>query len=1070
MSIKRILRFAFRQQLNLFAAVLLCCLSLQPALAQVFINEIHYDNSGTDTGEAVELAGIAGADLSGWTLVLHNGSNGSIYNTVALSGMFVDQQGGFGTVVVDFPSNGLQNGSPDGIALVDSTSAVVQFLSYEGSFVAVGGAANGLTSTDIGVAEGSGNAVGNSLQLTGTGSAYADFTWAEAQANTFGAVNTGQTFGDGAPGAPMLVINEIDYDQPGSDAAEFVEIRNNGSSPIDLGGWTLVLVNGNGGAPYNTIDLGGSMIAGGDYLVVCANAATVANCDIDASPDSNFVQNGAPDAVALLLDGVIVDTVSYEGDVAAYTEGSGSGLADSGSSNGSISRCPDGIDTNQNNADLVFTTTSTPGAANVCPSGALNVKIHEVQGSGAASPLNGELVAIEGVVVGDFQDGSGTNGDLNGFYVQEEDADADSDPLTSEGIFIYNGSSPSVDVAIGDAVRVEGNVSEFNGLTEISSFSGVTVLSSNNTLPSAAVLSLPVASTDEFEAFEGMRVLFPQSLVIAEYFNFDRYGEIVLSSTRRLTPTAQFEPGPDAILAAQQNLLDRITLDDGRTSQNPDPALHPNGAVFDLGNLFRGGDTLQNVTGVLDYSNGAYRVHPTDGADYNNDNPRTLAPDSVGGTLTAASFNVLNYFVTLDEGGNTCGPLLDQGCRGADNAEEFTRQRDKIIAALATIDADVVGLIEIENDAADAAVANLVDGVNDAVGDGTYAYIQTGAIGDDAIRVALIYKPASVSPYGEFAVLDSSVDARFLDDFNRPALAQTFIDNETGGLFTVAINHLKSKGSDCNDVGDPDTGDGSGNCNLTRTNAAAALADWLATDPTDSGSENALILGDLNSYDKEGPIDTIVAGGYVDLVSSFLGEDAYGYVFDGQVGYLDHALASSALNDDVTGASIWHINADEPDLIDYDTSFKRPNQDAIYAPDAYRSSDHDPVIVGLDVCDEIPPTFDTLSLSPSVLWPANHKYVDVTATVVGSDNFDPNPSVTLVSVTSNEPDNGKGDGNTVNDIVIVDDVNFLLRAERAGGGSGRVYTVTYEVMDACGNTATASVIATVPHSKGKNAK
>ena len=126
-----------------------------------------------------------------------------------------------------------------------------------------------------------------------------------------------------------------------------------------------------------------------------------------------------------------------------------------------------------------------------------------------------------------------------------------------------------------------------------------------------------------------------------------------------------------------------------------------------------------------------------------------------------------------------------------------------------------------------------------------------------------------------------------------------------------------------------------------------------------------------------------MAGGYVDLVNSFLGEDAYGYVFDGQIGYLDHALASSALNDDVTGATIWHINADEPDLIDYDTSFKRPNQDAIYAPDAYRSSDHDPVIVGLDVCDEIPPTFETLSLSPSVLWPANHKYVDVTATVVG---------------------------------------------------------------------------------------
>jgi uncharacterized protein len=218
-----------------------------------------------------------------------------------------------------------------------------------------------------------------------------------------------------------------------------------------------------------------------------------------------------------------------------------------------------------------------------------------------------------------------------------------------------------------------------------------------------------------------------------------------------------------------------------------------------------------------------------------------------------------------------------------------------------------------------------------------------------------------VSPFGDFAILDTSVDSRFLDDFNRPVLAQTFVNNSTGGVFTVAVNHLKSKGSDCNAVGDPDLGDGAGNCNLTRLAAAEALVDWLATDPTGSGDEDFLIIGDLNSYDKEDPIDAILEGAddalgtaddYTDLLFNFIGEFAYSYLFDGQLGYLDHALANSALLDEVSGVTVWHINADEADLIDYDTSFKGPNQDAIYAPDAYRSSDHDPVIVGLELTTE----------------------------------------------------------------------------------------------------------------------
>jgi predicted extracellular nuclease len=1060
-------RRTFHALCSLSAAISLTFLLSQSAIAQVFINEIHYDNTGTDAGEAIEVAGPAGTDLAGWSLVLYNGSTGALYNTTSMSGVIANQQGGLGTVAVSYPTNGIQNGAPDGIALVNG-STVVQFLSYEGAFTAVDGPANGLTSTDIGVAESSGTAVGDSLQLVGTGSAYGDFSWAIPQPATFGAVNAGQTFGGGGPVLPTLVINEIDYDQPSTDTAEFVEILNASASTADLTGWSLQLVNGNGGFVYASFDLTGLSIAAGDYLVVCGNAATVANCDLDVTPDTNLVQNGAPDAVALLFDGAVMDAVSYEGDtIPPFTEGSGTGLEDSPAGTGSISRCPDGADTNQNNVDLVFTMNITPGAENICPSGALEVKIHEVQGDGAESPLVGSLVVVEGIVVGDFQDDVGTDGDLNGFFVQEEDADADSNPLTSEGIFVFDGSSPLVDVAVGDSVRVEGNVSEFFGKTLISRTANVVIQSNGNSLPAASSLTLPVTSVGDFEAYEGMRVTFPQALVIAEYFNFDRFGEIVLSSERRLTPTAEFEPGADAVQAAAEALLDRITLDDGRTSQNPDPAIHPNGAEFDLENLFRGGDRVQNVTGVLDYAFSLYRVQPTQGANYSSDNPRPAAPDATGGTIKVASLNVLNYFTTIDDGFNDiCGPLMNLECRGADDADELTRQRDKLIAALAGIDADVVGLVEIENDTADAALGDLVAGLNDVVGAGSYDFVATGPIGTDAIRVALIYKPGNVSPVGDHAVLDSSVDGRFIDDKNRPVLAQSFMDNAGGDIVTVAVNHLKSKGSSCVDVSDPDTGDGSGNCNLTRTAAAEALVDWLATDPTGSGVDNFLVIGDLNAYDKEDPIDALVAGGYVDLVSSFLGEAAYSFVFDGQIGYLDHALANAALNDRVTGVSIWHINADEPDLINYDTSFKQDAQDAIYAPDAYRSSDHDPVIVGLDLCEATPPQFDTLTVTPDTLWPANHKYVDVAATAVVSDNFDPSPTVTLVSVTSNEPDNGEDDGDTVDDIVIIDDYEFKLRAERSGVGTGRTYTITYEATDSCGNSATASTIVFVPLSQG----
>jgi len=167
--------------------------------------------------------------------------------------------------------------------------------------------------------------------------------------------------------AAALVINEIDYDQPGTDTAEFVEIRNNDVVSVNLSGYNIQMINGSGGAEYRVVNLPAVSLAPGDYFVVCADSANVLNCDLDSTPNTDFIQNGAPDAVALRFGSTIIDTVSYEGDtVAPYTEGTGAGLLDDAAFTGAgISRCPDGLDTNQNNIDFSLHF-STPGAANAC--------------------------------------------------------------------------------------------------------------------------------------------------------------------------------------------------------------------------------------------------------------------------------------------------------------------------------------------------------------------------------------------------------------------------------------------------------------------------------------------------------------------------------------------------------------------------------------------------------------------------------------------------------------------------------------------------------------------------------
>ncbi len=753
------------------------------------------------------------------------------------------------------------------------------------------------------------------------------------------------------------VINEFSADNWGTDA-DFVEVY--GDPSTDYSAYTVLEIEGDTTgagyvvevAPVGTTDASGLYLEGitpdalGNgtlTLVLVKDYTGTEDNDLDTNNDGVFdltPWTALVDAVAR-NDGGVGDR-TYGPTLGPNYDGLGP------SAPGAASRLPDGLDTDaagdwlRNDFDLAGIpghpgtpvwgeAYNTPGAPNqAVPESCVDpyLAIPAVQGDGAASPLLGAEVAVEGVVVGDFQTGG-----LDGYYLQ--DPAGDGNPATSDGIFIYAPGGTAV--SVGDEVRVRGTVSEFSGLTEITP--GQVWVCSPGPGPAVAptTLTLPLAGLDAFEPFEGMLVTLPQALFISEFYDFDRYGEIVLTTTAQYQPTAVYEPGsPEAAALAAAHALGRITLDDGRPTQNPDPARHPSGATFDLAHLFRGGDTVAGVTGILDHSFGSYRIQPTQGADYVAANPRPAAPAEVGGSLRVASFNVLNYFTTL-------------GSRGADTPEEFTRQRTKIIAALAALDADVAGLIEIENNTA--AVADLVTGLNEAVGADTYAYIDAGVIGTDQIKVALIYQPARVTPLGDYAILDSSVDPLF-DTRNRPVLAQTFQEVSGTGIFTVAVNHLKSKGSDCG-VADPDEGDGAGNCNLTRKAAAEALVRWLALDPTGSGDEDFLIIGDLNSHQKEDPIDALLAGGYTDLLAQYVGESAYTYRFDGQLGYLDYALAGSGLLDQVTGATVWHINADEPDLLDYDMTYKATAQDALYEPNAYRASDHDAILVGLDL-DDIP--------------------------------------------------------------------------------------------------------------------
>lgn len=735
-----------------------------------------------------------------------------------------------------------------------------------------------------------------------------------------------------APTSPY--ISEIHYDNAGADVDEFVEVTL--PAGTSSSGLSVVLYNGNGGASYGSYAPSSPVTAPAD-----ASAAVVVQ--VPASPG---LQNGSPDGLALVRGTQVLELLSYEG-VLTAANGPAQGMTSTDigvSETGSEAAGQSLQRTYRAESDSLVWSGPAPASKGTVNGGTTEPepgpevcdltpthRIGEVQGDGAATPLQGQQVVVRGTVVGD------TAG-LDGFHLQDG---GDGDVATSDGVFVY---SPGTAVDLGDEVAVAGQATDRFGQTQVTSRDDVEVCTDGDAadLPAAAALDLP-ADDAERERVEGMLVEPVDVLTVSEVFALTRYGELTLSEGGLLVqPTELARPGAAAEAVAAENTRRRILLDDASaagTSATRRPYLSPTTPV-------RVGDELSfSEPLVLGYGFDEWRLVPGDGtADgvFAPQNTRQATPDPVGGDVQVGAFNVLNYFLTLS------GP----DARGARSAAQLEKQADKIVPAINALGAEVVTLMEIEDTDstgytpgdADAALADLVRRLNEAAGAGTWDYIampeELYGVDRDAIRNAIIFKPAAVRPVGDaVGLVDEDVW------FNaREPIAQSFTGRTPAedDVFTVVANHFKSK-SPGEPTGDNvDTGDGQGAWNGDRTRQAASLATFTDELRAESEDDDVLLLGDFNAYTQEDPIERLRDAGFTDL-GDLLDAGRYSYVFDDQSGSLDHALSTASLTQKVTDLAHWNINAVESFAYQY------TGDPALYAPDAFRSSDHDPLVLGLDL-------------------------------------------------------------------------------------------------------------------------
>jgi len=545
--------------------------------------------------------------------------------------------------------------------------------------------------------------------------------------------------------------------------------------------------------------------------------------------------------------------------------------------------------------------------------------IGQVQGSGGRSPLEGKPVTIEGAVTADLRAG------LGGVFVQDA---GDGDAATSDALFVQ--LDPAQNASVGQWLRITGTVQE---LPAGKDGQALTVLKAETVVAARARPTPPVTVLEgvpaSWEALEGMRVRIAAPLTLAGQDQLARHGELTVAFDGRLWQPSERAAAGSAENAAlvADNARRRLRMDDGSGKRDPGGVPYlPDTSVLRTGMVFN------DVEGVVDQRyDGGYRLQLTRALQV----PAVERPQPpvVAGALRIAAFNLENYFNGDNHGGGF--PTL----RGAKTFAQFQAQQAKLIATIRGLDADVAALMELENDGygPDSAIAGLVRALNEGQGKGgDWAFVDAGkGPGDNPIRVGIVYRASRVAPVGRPAVLEQEP----FGERSRVPLAQAFRMGRKGRPFVVVANHFKSKGCSEATGADADQNDGQGCWTATRVASARLLNQWLQRDPTGSGSRDAVLLGDFNAYAMEDPIRQLHADGWTDAFKVAGVEQPYSYVYNGLTGRLDHALLNAGMAARLKGAAEWHINADEAD----ETGYQGRN-----VPGPWRSSDHDPLLLGFD--------------------------------------------------------------------------------------------------------------------------
>ena len=560
--------------------------------------------------------------------------------------------------------------------------------------------------------------------------------------------------------------------------------------------------------------------------------------------------------------------------------------------------------------------------------------IGTIQGSGAAATAG--TFTVEGVVTAVYPNLSPA-----GYYVQNDAASADRDPATSDALFVV-AAAPTV--AVGNRLRLTGAVQESGSFPAynqaVMTSASVTVLAASAPRPAPVLLANATFSVAAMEAYEGMLVEFASPLTVTSVAAIKSSGQLTLSANGLVyQPTQMVDPNDSpasgtsssgssnvaAVTAyAAARAAQSITLDDGVSATNPTPIPYLDPV---LGTV-RVGSTVAGLRAIVSQRNARYLLQPLPGAEA----PavavtRPAVPAFAPFDVKLASFNVLNYFNGDGAGGGF------PTSRGAATPVAFQRQRAKIIVALTQLNADAVGLMEIENDGTGpaSAIQDLVSGLNAATAPGTWALIDDGATQQpgtsDLIRCAIIYKPGRLMPVGPVRLGGSST-------FERAPVAQVFA-TAAGQQFALVVNHFKSKASGTG--ANADQGDGQGRSNLRRTQQAQALELFLRTVVAPTGSPNIISVGDYNANYEEDPMDALRAAGLLTPSPP----TSVSYVFNGLSGSLDHAVITPNLANAVE-IHKWNINSVEPEFLEYDAAGAATD---LSSP--FRSSDHDPVLIAL---------------------------------------------------------------------------------------------------------------------------